>query len=263
MPTTVACPECGTKLRLPDGLSGQEVRCARCSAIFVVPAGAPDLPADLPQPADERPFPPPPPPPALPGTDLAIRLNLSLDDDARGAAREHADKPPDRAEEQRPPRRPALNDDHDDLTECPRCSKQTHRDAVRCPFCGLRLSRPAGDRRPSFGRRDSEPHRGGLVLTLVIVALFGSFCPVVGLVFGLTALLIGRSDLNKMKKGEMDPSGEGITQGGWICGIIATALGLLTTIGCGATWASAFFAIQRVPQRIAPPVGQPVQRQRR
>jgi predicted Zn finger-like uncharacterized protein len=262
MPTTVACPDCGTKLRLPDGLAGQEVRCARCSATFVVPANTPDEPSGSPQPGDERPF--PPPPPAPPGEDLAFRLNLSLDDGPPGASRERPVRAPDSDREQRPPRRPALNDEHDDLIECPRCGKHTHRDSVRCPFCGQRLSRPSGERRPYFSRRDAEPHRGGLVLALGIGAIVGSFCAPFGLVLGVLAWVLGRSDLNKMKKGEMDPAGEGMTQGGWICGIIATALSLLTAIGCGAIWTSAIFAVERGPQRIPPGMGQPVpQRQRR
>lgn len=105
-------------------------------------------------------------------------------------------------------------------------------------------------------RRSSEdddftqrrPHRGALVLTLgivsVVVPVLGIptvFCcsglgpllsGAVALATGLPAFLLGQSDLKAMSKGEMDRSGEGMTKGGWICGIIGTALGALELL-CG------------------------------
>jgi hypothetical protein len=36
--TTVACPRCGRKLRLPDGVAGQPVQCPACKATFVATA---------------------------------------------------------------------------------------------------------------------------------------------------------------------------------------------------------------------------------
>lgn len=67
----------------------------------------------------------------------------------------------------------------------------------------------------------AAPHRGTLILVLGIISL------VVCAPVGIFAWLMGRGDLNKMKVGAMDPSGKGLTQGGMICGIIATVLMVL------------------------------------
>jgi predicted Zn finger-like uncharacterized protein len=252
MPTTLACPECGSKLRVPDDLAGQPVRCARCSATFTAPAAAPPPPSPARQ---ERPRgpdagPPPAPPPAGPGEDLALRLNLSLDDDRPPAARPPAPRHAPEPEREPPPpaRRPLLNDDADDLKDCPRCGKQLHRDYVRCPYCGAR-QRPPRVPRPYFGRRDAEPHRGGLVMALGIIGVVGLVCPPVGTIFGIIAWALGRSDLGKMRRGDMDPEGEGLTQAGWVCGIVAAALGLLLSLSCGAIMALGEAASQAPPPR--------------
>ena len=55
-----------------------------------------------------------------------------------------------------------------------------------------------------------EPHHGGTILTLGIL--------------GIIAWVMGQSDLEKMRAGRMDRSGEGMTQAGRILGIIATIL---------------------------------------
>ena len=219
MPTTVACPQCGSKLRVPEELSGQEVRCARCGTTFTAPEGVPEPPADAQRPAEKPPsrVPPELPPAPSPGEDLAFRLRLSLDDDPAA--------PPQRviplsAEPEPPPsRRPALNDVHDDLRQCPDCGGQVHRDYRRCPYCGWQYaaSAPQRERRAYPGRRDAEPHRGGFVMALGIVGILTFSCAPVGLIFGILAWVFGRSDLNRMKRGEMDPAGEGMTQAGWVC----------------------------------------------
>lgn len=33
----IACPECGTKLKVKDSLAGKRVHCPRCKAVVVVP----------------------------------------------------------------------------------------------------------------------------------------------------------------------------------------------------------------------------------
>jgi predicted Zn finger-like uncharacterized protein len=246
MPTVVACPECDSKLNVPDGLAGKAVRCVRCGATFTAPQTVPGMPAE-PQPvARDAPLPappPPPPPPPAANDDLALRLRLSLDDDAPAA------RPPDAYEsdvELDPPpvRGPAaLNDQHDDLRECPNCGKQIHRFYVSCPFCGQRLASARPRRRPSRRRLrlDAAPHRGAMILTFGIVGIVAVFVCApfgtpFGLIFGILAWVLGRSDLTKMSQGEMDPEGESNTRSGWICGIIATCLGLLILLGCGSFW---------------------------
>ncbi len=63
-----------------------------------------------------------------------------------------------------------------------------------------------------------RPHRGILILVLGILGLI--LCPP----FGIAAWLMGNSDLREIRQGYMDPSGEGLTQGGRICGIVGTIL---------------------------------------
>jgi hypothetical protein len=135
---------------------------------------------------------------------------------------------------------PPLNDEHDDLQTCPDCGRHAHRDATRCPACGGRLAGDGPDLdwrrsgRRSGRRRDAEPHRGGTVLALGITGLCLTAFPVVGAVLGLVAWVMGQGDLRKQRNGLMDPEGAGLTQAGWVCGIIATALnGLLTLMCCG------------------------------
>ena len=264
MPTIVACPECDSKLRVPDGLSGQAVRCARCGATFTAPEDVLASEADgwqqhAPLASEPRPFPPPPYPHAPHGEDLGARPNLSLDEGSPSADAPPREVPGGSDPEPPPIRRPLINDDEDDLRDCPHCGKHVHRDRVRCPFCGKRLARE--QTAPRYrARRDTEPHRGGLVLSLGIIALVAiGVCAPVGLVLGIVAWVMGRADLQKIRRGEMDADGEGMTLAGRICGIIATALnGLIMMFLCGMM-AFVLVAADR-PQPMVP--GRPVPFQR-
>jgi hypothetical protein len=117
----------------------------------------------------------------------------------------------------------------------------------RCRYCGEDVAaeeeRPweAGRyRRPV--RRDCEPHRGTLILVFGVLSLVLMGCgamtmglaALVGLVFGIIAWIMGKKDLEKMRTGTMDPEGQGLTQAGWICGIIGTILDSLVVFGCVA-----------------------------
>jgi hypothetical protein len=89
-------------------------------------------------------------------------------------------------------------------------------------------------------RRDCEPHRAGLVLWLGMFGIVSGaasllfFFPLlVGLPLGLAAWWMGRRDLAKMRKGLMDPSGEGDTWWGTRQGrrgVILSLLGILLSI---------------------------------
>jgi hypothetical protein len=72
-----------------------------------------------------------------------------------------------------------------------------------------------------------KAHRGVLILVFGIVGL------VICFPFGIAAWIMGNHDLQAMKAGQMDPLGEGLTQGGRIVGIIATVLNVLILIGLG------------------------------
>ena len=62
------------------------------------------------------------------------------------------------------------------------------------------------------------PHRGTAVLVLGILGL------VVCFICGIIAWVMGKSDLEAMDAGTMDPSGRGTTQAGKICGMISVIL---------------------------------------
>jgi hypothetical protein len=75
------------------------------------------------------------------------------------------------------------------------------------------------------------PHRGGMVLGLGIgsisMVLLGLCCGLFGLValpLGIVTWVLGASDLKKMKQGQMDSSGQGMTLAGMVMGIVTTAL---------------------------------------
>jgi hypothetical protein len=112
-------------------------------------------------------------------------------------------------------------------------------------------------RRPP--RRDCEPDRGSVVLTLGIISLVCMVLCIlspIGLILGLTSWVMGQKDLRKMRRGDMDPRGEGTTQAGWICGIIGTILNTLMTLGCSAYFGFIFFVVSTVKPPTPP--GRPV-----
>jgi hypothetical protein len=80
-----------------------------------------------------------------------------------------------------------------------------------------------GEARPR--RRWLQPHRGTLILVLGILSL------VVCGPLGIAAWVMGNTDLAAMRRGEMDPSGEGTTQAGRICGMIASILMIVVCVG--------------------------------
>ena len=67
-----------------------------------------------------------------------------------------------------------------------------------------------------------KPHRGTTILVLGILSLVCCHP------LGIAAWLMGNTDLKEMAAGTMDPSGQGTTNAGKICGIIGT---VLTVIG--------------------------------
>lgn len=283
MATIVDCPECQRKLRVPEELLGQNVKCPTCGAKFVAsPSGpdgqAPASPIEAPAPplaaspvathASEATaaFPPPPgdPSPLAPAGDVPPPLSLepqikvTLDERVPpNRPREEPSDRPDRAGPS-PPNGPADRADRD-LLPCPYCGERIAKLARRCRFCGETLEgaddRPwERPRRQGGVRRDCDPHRGTLILVLGILSLVLS-C--IGLPLGIAAVIMGRRDLKRMDAGEVDPDGRGLTQAGWICGIVGTIMQSLTALGCGAYFGLIGFIFyqedQQRKRRMAPP----------
>jgi hypothetical protein len=77
-------------------------------------------------------------------------------------------------------------------------------------------------------RRDLQPHRATVILVLGILSIV---LPIISLILGPLAWALGSSDLRSMKAGRMDPSGEGMTRAGYICGIVGTCFAALHCCG--------------------------------
>jgi len=69
-------------------------------------------------------------------------------------------------------------------------------------------------------RRPVMPHRGSTVLTLGVMSIVLFCAPILG----PTAWILGHTDLKLIRSGQMDRSGEGMTQAGMILGMVTTIL---------------------------------------
>ena len=79
---------------------------------------------------------------------------------------------------------------------------------------------------PDYGQTGAglQPHRGTIVLVLGILGLV--VCPICGII----AWVMGTTDLREMEAGRMDPSGQGLTKAGKICGMISVALAVAVIV---------------------------------
>jgi len=148
--------------------------------------------------------------------------------------------------------------------------------AVACPKCGARLQVPSVQTtlpppapmpaEPAPGRADDmprEPHRGVLILVLGIVSaavavlslLCGiffapvAFVGILGIIPGILAWIFGQQDIAKIRAGTMDPTGEGMVNGGRICGIVGTIVQGTTTLCCGVVMVGSFFMMDFMGQK--------------
>ena len=86
---------------------------------------------------------------------------------------------------------------------------------------------PAAQAGPQyFAQQTLRPHRGGIILALGIGGLVCCF------ICGIIAWVMGNNDLKEMAAGRMDPSGQGMTQAGKICGMISVILQIIGLIIC-------------------------------
>ncbi len=115
---------------------------------------------------------------------------------------------------------------------CPSCGAGVQPDMRRCSHCGERLTwlswvEDKEERTKDPPRRDTVPHRGGLVMVLGILGLVFLPCGLVGLGLSLCAWWLGSSDLARMRDGMMDREGQSNTRIGLICAMIGTPLNIL------------------------------------
>jgi hypothetical protein len=199
-------------------------------------------------PAAETPAPPAPPVP---------NLKLALDEYEPPNGPSGASAPPAApVPEREPPQRPA-GQEEDGLRPCPYCGEPLRKEAQRCRHCGEDLSEDDArpwERRSRYAgvRRDCEPHRGTLILVLGIIGIVALMvCAPLGLPLAVAAWVMGQRDLKKMTAGVMDPQGRGLTQAGWICGIIGTIIDGLMSIGCVAYVGFIFYMIWWESQQAA------------
>jgi len=246
----LGCPSCNRKLRVTDELVGKEVKCPTCGTTFQATADLCSSQQAMPH-GDQG-------PPTAEWKQGIDTSGATATDASEKAAATEAHGQTERA---------------GSLQPCPFCGKPIAADSTRCPYCqetieGDEDARPWETRAPFAGRRDSEPHRGGLILILGILSLV--VFPL-GLPLGIAALLMGRRDLKKIRSNAMDAAGEGSTLAGWICGIIGTGVGSLFCLGI--TVYIAFIAVMiktlvntpppAVKQKIEVPPSGPPQKQTR
>jgi len=267
MPIIVSCPTCSGQLRVADDLIGRKVRCPACHAIFEATELAPPPPEEEPPSQREPRLPSPGPdisletmPPAPLPDDVPLEKlppapipSLSLDTEKEEPAGTpdgdpfgklrvvEIDLPPG---ERSAPQRPAPQPREEEEEE-PRRRRFEREDEDD--------DRRTGGSRYYMPRRDCEPHRGGLVLTMGVLSLVLTFvCGLVpvSLIFGIIAWVLGSSDLKKIGRGEMDPMGEGNTQAGYVCGIIGTSLSALIILGCGGLWLFVHLSVQQTSKNL-------------
>lgn len=194
MPIEIVCAGCGQTLRVADEHAGKMARCPQCGTVAPVPAPVPPLapPIQLqPASAGANPFAAPPASP-LPSPFAQPGPSQPLNGTASPFE----------------PSAVPLN-----------------------PYAAPTTLYPSA-------ATNGRVHRGGAVLTFGILGLvmlpFGLMCclplGVLPLGFGITAWVMGGSDLRAMRDGQMDPSGRSLTLTGMILGIVATSLFALVVI---------------------------------
>jgi predicted Zn finger-like uncharacterized protein len=201
---TVSCPQCDKKLRVPEELIGKLVKCPTCGHTFTAEISAAAKKNELEQKPDRS---------------ARVKTKDDEDDPPRKSQRSRDDDDDDRPIRKS---RRSRNDDDDDDRPSRRRSRRGRWDD----------DDDDDDSSSRLRRRDLMPHRGPLILVLGILGLVIGLSTGVGLILGLVAWILGNSDLREMQAGRMDREGEGMTQGGRICGMIATILAIVS-IGVG------------------------------
>ncbi|MFW6169026.1 MAG: GYF domain-containing protein [Planctomycetota bacterium] len=212
MPIETICEGCARRLRVPDEHAGKKARCPQCGTIYIVPAAAQHASWE---------------------SNAAGPLDENVEREVEGPVDRWQLRLPDGqlygpvpkeqldqwyAEGRIPPAATMLREGerqwHVASDIYPRLADAQNRtEATRNPFAEKYQS-TAGH--PVARRR--LPHRGGMILVLALLGWF--LCPI----FAPLAWSMGSGDLRSIRLGQMDPSGESLTQAGMVLGMIETIL---------------------------------------
>jgi hypothetical protein len=185
MPELVSCPSCGCKVQVGETLLGRRTRCIACNNLFLASSGA--VPVGPPPEASTYPLQP---------DEQADAPRPRQEEWRRGAARQR-------------------------LPLCPRCHRPVGWDAPACSNCGHLLDPEDRDHPPPWDRRrDGEDHRGTLIDTLgsicLLCAVMGPCTAGIGVLgalgTGMAAIVMAGRDLERMRRGELDPDGAPSTE---------------------------------------------------
>jgi hypothetical protein len=198
MPIALDCPSCGRKVRVPDRLLGEDVKCPLCQSTFTAASRA----------ADDAPAGKGGPAPVSEGIEGEAGAN-------------------------RPRPRPALIvDDEEGWEDDNEADEGEGEEADLRRRYGMRR-----DLEPHRGGLILALGIGSVCLSVVGACCALSFLGVIvgpfGLGVGTAAWVMGHKDRRRMAAGQMDSTGRGTTTAGWICGIVGTCLGGLDVL-CGA-----------------------------
>lgn len=100
---------------------------------------------------------------------------------------------------------------------------------------------PPGQGPGGYGYPTVQAHRGTAVLVLGILGI------VACLICGIIAWVMGASDLQAMRDGRMDRSGESNTRAGMICGMISVGLHVVGFLLWILFFTAMFRAVEHVP----------------
>jgi hypothetical protein len=196
--------------------------------------------------------------------------------DAPASAAESAPSPVQTEPSPAPRKSPTSASKRGESEPCPSCGASIPAALMRCPECHAELEPADTDTVPweeeGNVRRDSEPHRSGLILTLSIISIcifpLAFFCSIFGIIFhiigaglGIASWTMGARDLKKMRSGSMDPAGQSSTQSGMVCGIVGTILSLLGVVILTFVifiYAAILTTVFSNMPKMAPPVAAPV-----
>ncbi|HEV8538671.1 MAG TPA: zinc ribbon domain-containing protein [Bacteroidota bacterium] len=109
---------------------------------------------------------------------------------------------------------------------CNNCNSQQPEGSKFCSNCGAAIEPAAATQPQQPARPALRQGRGGVILTLGILALV-----LTGPITGIPAWVMGHSDMKSINAGLIDQSERGLTTAGMVLGIIGTCLGALVLIG--------------------------------